>query len=614
MCGIAGSLGQQALSRDIIERTLGLMKRRGPDGTGAWQGTMRNGSLTLLHTRLAIVDLDPRAGQPFCADGCVLIFNGEIYNYVELRRELAARGEQFTTESDTEVVLKAYRTWGSDCVRRFEGMWALALFDERLQHLWLSRDRFGEKPLYTMVVDDTLYFGSEIKLLVSLAGEAPAINPAQIGRYLVNGYRSLHKQPQTFFLGVNELQAGSSALLQEEVSPIAARYWTPSFVPSPMTRAEAVAGARDRLAHATSLSLRADVPVAFCLSGGIDSGSLCALAVRELGCDVHAFSIIDSDERYDERANIMAVVAALGCRHTAIETSREGFFDRLEAQVAYHDAPIATISYYVHAFLSEAIAASGYKVAISGGAADELFTGYYDHYSFWLAGQAGRPDFETLVAAWRESFGRFVRNPVLKNPMAFIENRNAREHIYLDRDLFASLLKDSDVESFFEESYSDDLLRNRMLNELQHEVVPILLHEDDLNSMYYSVENRSPFLNSRLVEFMLTVPSEHLIHDGYSKSVLRDAVAGILPDSVRLDRQKKGFNASILSLIDPKDGGTRERLLGKASPIFDYVDRDRFEGLLDDDLTDNARSKFLFSFVSAKAFVEGDLARGRLPN
>ncbi|MBZ0216732.1 MAG: asparagine synthase, partial [Fimbriimonadaceae bacterium] len=429
---------------------------------------------------------------------------------------------------------------------------------------------------------------------------------------LVNGYRSLSKQPETFFAGVEELPAGCSMRVPSEGRSTQQRYWTLSYKPRPMQRQEAVEGARERLVRATELSLRADVPVAFCLSGGVDSGTLAAMAVRRLGREVHAFSIVDSDPRYNEMVNISAVVNALGCRHTAIPTSKVEFFDRLARQVAYHDSPVATISYFVHEFLSEAISAHGYKVAISGSGADEIFTGYYDHYSFWLAGQADSPEIANLVKTWEQSFGRHVRNPVLKDPMVFANNPRERGHLYLDRSLFASVMLKNTAEEFFEDEYCADALRNRMQNELLHESLPVILHEDDLNSMYYSVENRSPYLNSELVEFLYTVPSEHLFHNGYSKSILRDCADGLLPDGVRCDKQKKGFNASILSLLDPSDKETRERLLDPASPIFRFIDRSRFTALIDGDLSENARSKFLFSFVSAKCFLESPLAQGHV--
>lgn len=609
MCGIAGSFGSDVPDPDRIRGTLALMRHRGPDAEGTWTGMVGRNNVTLLHSRLSIIDLDPRANQPFVDGGNVLVYNGELYNYLELRTDLEARGHAFRTRSDTEVLHRAWCEWGLACTERFEGMWAFALIDLGAGRLVLSRDRFGEKPLYYLHRGKTIYFGSEIKLLAALSGAAPTVDAKQLRRYLVNGYRSLYKQPATFFEDVHELPAGASACLREPGPVDARRYWRLSYAPRPMTRDAAVAGARERVEEALRLRLRADVPLAFCLSGGVDSSALAAVAVGKFDADVHAFSIVDGDERYDESENILATVDALRCRHRVIRTSTEGFLDRMSDLVAYHDAPVATISYYVHAFLSEAIAAAGYKVAISGTGADELFTGYYDHYGLWLARMSGRVGFERLIEDWRDGYGSFVRNPVLRNPLAFLRNPRERGYIYLDRGTFNSLLVEPLDEDFFEERFVDDPLRNRMLNELFHEVVPVILHEDDRNSMRWSVENRSPYLDRSLAEFLYTVPGEHLIRDGYAKSLLRDSVAGVLPDKVRLDKRKRGFNASIDSLLDRRDPEVVDRLLADG-PIFDIVKRDAFARFLDGDMTENSFSKFLFGFVSAKLFLESGLASG----
>ncbi len=613
MCGIAGSFGPDVPDPDRIRRTLALMRNRGPDAEGVWSGAVGRNDATLLHSRLSIIDLDPRANQPFVDGDHVLVYNGEIYNYLELRTDLEARGHAFRTRSDTEVLHRAWREWGLACVERFEGMWAFALIDREAGRLVLSRDRFGEKPLYYLHRGGTIYFGSEIKLLAALSGAAPAVDAKQLRRYLVNGYRSLYKQPATFFEDVRELPAGASACLREPGPVDARRYWRLSYAPRPMTREEAVAGARERVEEAVRLRLRADAPLAFCLSGGVDSSALAAVAARKFDADVHAFSIVDGDERYDESENILATVDALNCRHHVIRTSAEGFLDRMSDLVAYHDAPVATISYYVHAFLSEAIGAAGYKVAVSGTGADELFTGYYDHYGLWLAEMSGRigpgAGFERLIEDWRSGYGSAVRNPVLRNPLAFLDNPRERGHIYLDRETFNALLVEPLDEDFFEERFVDDPLRNRMLNELFHEVVPVILHEDDRNSMRWSVENRSPYLDRALAEFLYTVPGEHLVRDGYAKSLLRDAVADAFPDKVRLDKRKRGFNASIDSLLDREDPEVVDRLLADG-PIFDVVRRDAFARFLGGDMTENSFSKFLFSFVSAKLFLESALASG----
>ena len=607
MCGIAGVIGPR-ISPDRISVALASMHHRGPDASGAVHHTIGEFQATLLHTRLAILDLDGRSNQPFEHAHCALTFNGEIYNYRELRSDLEALGNRFETSGDTEVVMRAYLQWGPDATGRLEGMWALALVDRRQGHLWLSRDRFGEKPLFTWLHNGAFYFASEVKTIAALAGQWPDIDHTQVRRYLVNGYRALFKHQSTFFETLTELPSGTSAILTRPSQPKPRLYWSPCFAPQRMTRAEAVGGARERLLHAVELRLRADVPLAFCLSGGVDSTALTAIAARNLGADTHAFSIIDSDERYDESRNIAATVRALDCKHTAIHTSTAGFGDRIRRLVSDHDAPVATVSYYVHSFLSEAISDCGFKVAVSGTAADELFTGYYDHYGYWLSAMAGRCNLKPLLDEWRSGYGTYVRNPLLRDPNRFIEDPSNRDHLFPDRSTFNELLVEPLDEGFAEEGYADEVLRNRMMNELLHEVVPVILREDDLNSMRVSVENRSPFLDRELVEFMYKVPVEHLIHGGFAKSILRDAVSNLVPAAIVKDKRKRGFNASMLSLIDPADRKTREHLLDN-SQFFDIVKRSAVERVLDGNLADSTMSKCLFGLMSAKCFVDEQKAR-----
>jgi asparagine synthase (glutamine-hydrolysing) len=603
VCGIAGALGAP-LDEARVERALSTMAHRGPNGRGVLRATIHNYAVTLLHTRLSIIDLDPRASQPMERDGLAVSLNGEVYNYLELRRELERGQARFTTASDTEVLLEAYRAWGTEAFDRLEGMWALALMDLRNQVLVLARDRFGEKPLHTTVRDGTLYFASEIKTLAELAGAWPTVDRGYVARALVLGYRVLQKDTTGFYREVTPIPAASFAALREPALPASQRYWSLSYQPQRMTCDQVAEGVQEKLKRSIELRMRADVPLAFCLSGGLDSSALVALAARSLGRDVHAFSIFESDPRYDERRNIRATVAEFGCRHHAFTPSPTGFLDRLEKQTARHDMPVATISYYLHNFLSEAIAGEGFKVAVSGTAADELFTGYYDHYLFWLAGRHNSEELEQLVDDWRTSYGLFVRNPMLQDPLRFVEHPKARDHITLGARDFAGLMRQEVQETFEEADYCGNLLRNRMMNELFHESVPVLLNEDDLNSMQWSVENRSPYLDRDLVEFAYTIPPEHLIRDGYVKWPLRAALAGILPDQIRLDKQKRGFNGSITSLLDLEDDATRERLLAPG-PIFDIVDRDKLIRFAHEaDLSDNSISKFVFSFASNRFFLD----------
>lgn len=610
MCGIAGVISPHPISQDRLSRSLALMHRRGPDGQGRWQGEIASGySLSLLHTRLSIIDLDQRANQPFERDGCILVYNGEIYNFPELKEELTGLGQTFRTTGDTEVIIAAYRQWGRDCVKRFEGMWAFALFDQREQTLFLSRDRFGEKPLYLWQKNGALYFGSEVRFLAGLAGEKPAVNYEHLRRFLVNGYKALYPSSQNYFHDIVEFPAGHNAVITQPSIPRTEPFWRLNYCPyKKMSRQDALDGVRERVERAVELRLRADVPVALRLSGGIDSNVALGTAVEKLGRDVTTFSVVEEDERYNETANILKSVRRYGCDHHLIPIPKEGFVDRLYGLIDYFGTPMLTISYYLHALTSEAMQAAGFKVSLGGTGADEIFSGYYDHYLFWLADMQDRPDFEDLVAGWRSTYGQFVRNPFLQNPYAFIEDPSARDHIFLQTERFSDFLHEPFQEPHRETRFSNQsLLRNRMLNEVLSETVPVMLHEDDLSAMAYSVENRAVYLDSNLTDFLFTVPTEHLIGNNVPKHLLREAGRGLVDDDILDNPRKQGINAPVTSFMDFSDPLTMELLLAD-SPIYDVIRRDKVEELIGSEIALNSESKFLFSIVAAKMFLESHAA------
>lgn len=592
-------------------RALASMSHRGPDHRG-WRRFELDGarSVTLLHSRLSIIDLDPRANQPFSVDGHHLVTNGELYDYLEVRQRLAAGGERFTTDSDTEVLLRLLRAEGTGALAEREGMWAFAWYDERAGVLRLCRDRFGEKPLYLYQHGEDLYFASEVKLLRALLGGPLRPNHRHLHRYLVNGYKSLYKTGETFFEGVRELPPATVL----EVDGAGARehaYWQPVEGDDPvgerdpgMSFDQAVSDVREALVRAVELRLRADVPLAFLLSGGVDSVALISIARRELGHDVHGFTILNEDARYEEQEMIDVAVRDLAIDHTPIPLDTTDFIPRLRDLVRQHDAPVYTLSHYAHWLVLEQVAAAGYRISISGTGADELFSGYYDHHLAYLAAVADDPQLHASArTAWAEHVRPLVRNPFLVDPDYFLADPHARQHIFLNADHFADYLRCDFDEPFSEAAYDPELLRNRMLNELFHEAVPVILHEEDLNAMSVSVENRSPFLDRSLYELSRRIPTRHLVRDGRAKAVLREAVRGIAPDPIIDNRRKVGFNAPIRSLLDTSDPAVKGQLLAD-SPVFEHVRRDRIAALLDKEHLPNSESKFLFYFLNAKLFLE----------
>lgn len=612
MCGIAGYIGKSPLDDVSISSTIALMKRRGPDAQDfcSFSIPQNNHFASLLHSRLSIIDLNERSTQPFVYKNLVLSFNGEIYNYIEVREVLKKEGISFKTTSDTEVLAAALDLWGIDALDRLEGMWAFACYDTKTGNTLLSRDRFGEKPLYYYrSVQGSIFFGSEIKFLSSLKGSGFKINENHFKRYIVNGYKSLYKQPENFFLDVLEVKPGHCMEISANLEMREHNYWPVRYsIDESITFEDAVKNTREKLIKSVELRLRSDVPLAFCMSGGIDSNALISIAKRELDYDVHGFTIMNQDKRYEEKELVYASVKELGIRHTAIDLETSDFMDNMRKLVRHHDAPVYTATFYVYWLLQRAMAEQGYKISVSGSAADELFSGYYDHHLFYLYDiQDDKDLFSQSLNNWQEHIKPIVRNPYLQSYDTFINNPNERGHIYLDADNFASFLIEPWSEAFHEKVFrSDSLLKNRMLNELFHEATPIILHEDDSNAMYFSIENRSPFLDRDLFEYANLIPTRHLIHNGAAKAVLREAVRGIAPDVILNERRKIGFNVPISDLIQLEDHQVQQDLLAD-SPVFDYIRRDKIKELIAERHHPNSKSKFLFYFISAKLFLEENL-------
>ncbi len=603
MCGIAGYIGTAIIDPARIDRCLRAMHHRGPDHSAAYHHVRKGRHVHLLHSRLSIIDLDPRANQPMKFGDSVMVFNGALYNYRELARRLDICTNPLCTSSDTEILLRVLVENDWSALSECEGMWAFAVYNERTGELDLCRDRFGEKPLHLFETEHGIYFGSEVKFIRELLGRPFEVNVSHLHRFMVNGYKSLYKCDERYFKGLKDVPPATIVRVHTDGTCKQRDYWhLDSSTDESMSFDEAAAGLRERLIQSVEWRMRSDVPVAFLLSGGVDSNSLLGIARRVFGHRVSAFTVACDDERYDERHAVSAAADELNIDHVLIELKPQDTLEPLRRLVRHREAPLATISYYAQSLLMQAIAEAGCRVVMSGVGADELLTGYYDHHNAYLASIDG----ELHSAArreWSEHIGPAVRNPHLRNPDLFIENAEFRDHIFLDADVFAEFLTVPWSEPFEETKYCSDLLRNRMRNELHHEIVPVMLHEDDANAMQHGLENRSPFLDRSTVEWCCRIPTRHLIREGFAKAVLREAMRNIAPESVLSQRRKTGFNAPIASMLNLSNSAIRRELLDD-SPIFQYVHRDAIARLLDESNWPNSRSKFLFNFVNCKLFLE----------
>ncbi|MBF0529210.1 MAG: asparagine synthase (glutamine-hydrolyzing) [Deltaproteobacteria bacterium] len=605
MCGIAGHIGPTPITPERIDRCLDLMQRRGPDARGVFRHSAASGRhVLLLHTRLAIIDLDHRSDQPFGLGPQTLVHNGELYNFLELKTNLERQGETFITSGDTEVLLKLLVNEGLKGLDSCRGMWAFALHDRRQETVLLCRDRFGEKPLYYFQDGDNSYFGSEPKFIFALLGRRLEINMDQVCRYLAYGYRTIYKTGSTFFRGLLQVPPGHILILDGNNPAQSQPYWTPTLsTDNRIDHREAVEGVKARLIESVHQKLRADVPLAFCMSGGLDSNALISIAKRIFGYDVHGFTVVSPDERYAEQDLVDYSVKELGIKHTAITLESRDFIPQLQSMVRAHDAPVSTITYYAHWRLMAAIAEHGYKITISGTGADELFAGYYDHHLWYLLETRSEDSWPEAVCDWEKYVKPVIRNPLYRDLTKFL-NTTTTGSLSTFRDFdFASYITTGSSKAPEDHVYHPGPLRNRMLNELFHESVPVVLHEDDLNAMFFSLENRSPFLDQSLFEFIYCVPTKYLIGNGYNKKILREALKGIVPPKILSTRTKIGFNAPISDLLPTGQKEIKDRLL-TGGLIFDLVDRQKLIDLISrPELTDQ-ESAFIFYFLSARLFLE----------
>ena len=319
-----------------------------------------------------------------------------------------------------------------------------------------------------------------------------------------------------------------------------------------------------------------------------------------------SFSIIDNDKRYNEIININLSKKYLNNNNIKLRLSNESKsnFSKLKKLITYHSKPVLTISSFLSSLLTKKISDHNIKVNLSGIGADEIFSGYYDHTLFYLSVIRKEKFFNKNLSLWKKYYKKNIRNPYLNNEKYILRNKNFRKHIMETNTSLNGFSKTKIVSNFKEKYFTKDVLRNRMLNESFYETIPILTDQDDLNHMYNSIENRCPFLDKDLVEFLSQIPTKYLMKNGLTKNLLRESCSEYVDKKVMFDSQKKGFNATIQSVFDLKDKNLINYVLNQNSEIYEYIDFSKFKALLNKKKYLNSESKFIFSAISTMIFIE----------
>lgn len=597
MCGIFGIWHKDGRPVDLISlrRGTNALRHRGPDDEGYLLVDTRSGrtvlcsgenteaklalprleefvgerfDLALGFRRLSILDLSPAGHQPMAdpSGRYWLIFNGEIYNYIELREELAALGHPFRTGTDTEVILAAYREWGQECLRRFNGMWAFAIWDGERRQLFAARDRFGVKPFYmTEQPSTTFAFASEIKALLCAGVVQFRPSALAIAGFVANTSSPSHERGETFFEGVRSLPAAHYALVSRE-SYSKRRYW--SLPVRDKVRAATPGETLNRYGElftdAVRLRLRADVPVGTCLSGGVDSSSIVAVAgelmVREhavslerLGEHQQTFSAVyDSVGPWNERRYIDKVVERTGAAGNYVFPTGERLWEELERLVWHQDEPFQTTSIFAQWCVMGLARERGVTVLLDGQGADELLGGYRP-FAIWVGELLRRGRWLRAGQALRDIYEVTGVSPASILPGALVRQLPAAalRRVRLKRvgqavgaaglapDLARELLEKAGRE---QEPYRGQRsLQEHLARQMVEESLPNLLRFEDRNSMAFSIEARVPFLDYRLAEYVFTQAAPMRIHKGWTKWIQRKAVETKLPDEIVWRRDKVGF-------------------------------------------------------------------------
>lgn len=607
MCGIAGMLrfdGGPA-SPVLLRRMTDAIAHRGPDG----EGVFVDGPLGLGHRRLAIIDLSPAGHQPMQSpDGrYVLSYNGEIYNFQELRLELEARGHRFRSRTDSEVALLALAEWGPAALERFNGMFALALWDRRERRLLLARDRYGIKPLYHCRRDDGLWFGSEIKAILADPGVAPGLDLEALAEYLT--FQNFFTD-RTLFAGIRLLPAGTWMSIGADGAVSQARYWDFDFQEpdAPLDDGVYVEGLDALFRQAVSRQLVADVPVGSYLSGGIDSGSIAALAAREItdlksftvGFDLHSASGLELG--FDERKPAEYMSYLFRTEHYEM-VLKAGDMERCMKKLVWHlEEPRVGQSY--PNYYAARLASRFVKVVLSGAGGDELFAGYPWRYYRAQAADS----FENYVDSYYRFWQRLIPADDLQGVMAPVWRQVS--HVST-RDIFRDVFKRHAPTL----TRPEDYINHSLYFEAKTFLHGLLVVEDKL-SMAQSLEVRVPFLDNDLVDYASNVPvwlklgridmkerfdentpggkaANYFSRNKDGKLVLRKVLGRYVPERIT-EAAKQGFSAPDASWFRGESiDYVREKLLGRSAAIYDLLEHKAVTALIEEHLSGRQNRRLL---------------------
>ena len=545
MCGISGIFNFDGA--DVNPAAISEMNRiihhRGPDG----EGVFTENNIGIGSTRLAIIDLREISNMPLIDDSgrYVIVFNGEIFNYIEIKKELRQKGYKFNTDSDTEVILNAYKEWGEECLHKLNGMWAFALWDKHEKTLFCSRDRYGIKPFYYYNSGSELVFASEIKQILS-RGIDKTINDETVYDYLV--FHFIDHTENTFFKHINKLQAGYKLTVKDNKLKVSRWYNLPEQNVLSDTK-NLYSDFYSLLYDSVRLRLRSDVEVGSCLSGGLDSSAIVCIMNEILHNENKSeiqktYTACYDDPLIDERPFVEEVIKQTKSESFYLFPEVNGFINDIDRLTYHQDEPYTGSTVYAQWSVFKKIHETGIKVVLDGQGSDEILLGYFSFFPFYLKRNLLNPvkfvaGFLNGVNTTNLGYNKFTQNFIYFNS-PFIRYRHVMKNsgAMVTPDFITS----HNRRDVFDSMIGASSLQENRLSNLWNISLPSLLRYEDRNSMAFSVEARIPFLDHRLVEYIFSIPFDKLIHKGWTKHVLRESLKGKIPEDIRMRKGKLAFS------------------------------------------------------------------------
>jgi len=539
MCGICGIINFNSLpvQEESIRRMMHMQKHRGPDD----EGVFIHDNIGLGFVRLSIIDLTSAGHQPFHSNNqhYVMVYNGELYNYIELREELKALGHSFHTQTDTEVLLTAYQQWGKDCLHRLNGMWAFVIYNKQSGEIFGARDRFGIKPFYYQHTDNQFLFASEIPPILKISKEKPQADMQSVFDYLA--FNRTDQTEATFFNKIKKLQHGHCFTINNSGLKISQWYNLRDNLKAPFISADEF---REYFNSSIQLRLRSDVPVGVCLSGGIDSSSITSTLLKVFDKkDLHTFSAIYAAGQSGDESQFIHIYDAQLKNMHLIKPTANSLFEDLNDFVRCHAEPLPSTGIYAQYKVMQ-LAAKNVVVTLDGQGADEELAGYHYFYGFYFKDLLKRLKIWHLL---KEIYYYMINHHSLFGLMTFayfLLPKKMRTELRVSK---AGYIKPKFADewqvsnSIAGNLYGSASLHDALLNHFEYKLEHLLKWEDR-NSMHFSLEARVPFLDYRLVEKIMSTPAELLINKGMTKYLLREAMRETLPEAIRMRKDKVGFS------------------------------------------------------------------------